>query len=112
MARIKIIQIQGTVPEPIVNVSDKIRLAVSDACYGVDDMHMLGSKALVLRAEVFQQKLLGLYESLTKIGVKLNKQGLPNIESLQAEIEYPLAIQIVSLCDDTGHRTSLPDIPL
>ncbi|MEH6347461.1 MAG: hypothetical protein V7785_20360 [Bermanella sp.] len=73
MARIKIIQIQGTVLEPIVNVSDKIRLAVSEACYGVDDMHMLGSKALVLRAEVFQQKLPSLYESLTEVGVKLNK---------------------------------------
>lgn len=111
MTRLKLLQIQGTHLKPIIEITHEIRSAVNEACFGIDDMHMLGSKTLVLRAEIYQHKLSCLYQTLTEIGIKLNEQGLPPLDSLQDEIEYPLSIQITSLCDDTGHRSNLPQIP-
>jgi len=53
MVRIKMIQIQGSVQEPIGKVTSIIRNTVSNVCLGIDDMQLLGNKALVLRAEIF-----------------------------------------------------------
>jgi len=47
------IQIQGSVQEPIGKVTSIIRNTVSNVCLGIDDMQLLGNKALVLRAEIF-----------------------------------------------------------
>lgn len=97
MLRITIIQLQGSVHESIVRITNQVRLAFSKVCLGIDDINVLGSKALVLRAEIYPRELPSLYEALVSIGVKLNKVELPDIESLQDDIEYPLSLQIISL---------------
>lgn len=111
MARIKAIQIQGSVLEPIGRITNDVRATVSKVCLGIDDMQLLGSKALVLRAEIFSGRLPALYAALVSIGIELNKQSLPDIDALQGEVEHPLSIQIVSFSDDTDRRVSVPKVP-
>ncbi|MBQ0785799.1 MAG: hypothetical protein KBT66_16365 [Amphritea sp.] len=111
MARIKIIQIQCSTLESIGNITNDARAIVSKVCLGVDDMKLLGNKALVLRAEIYPDRLLTLYENLASIGVKLNQKDLPDIELLSKETEYPLSIQIVSFSDDTDRSASIPKVP-
>jgi hypothetical protein len=111
MARRKIIQIEGSVLEPIEKITSNARTTVSKICLGIDDMQLLGNKALVLRAEIYPGKLPSLYTALVSIGIKINKQSLPDIESLQEQIEYPLSIQIVSFSDDTDRRANIPQVP-
>jgi hypothetical protein len=111
MTRIKIIQIQGSVKESIKKITSDVRNAVSHVCLGVDDMQLLGNKALVIKAEVFPDDLQALYTSLASIGVKLNQQSLPDRETLQDEVEYPILMQITSFSDDTDSRISIPNVP-
>jgi hypothetical protein len=111
MAPGKVIQIQGSVLEPIAEITSSARMTVSKVCLGIDDMQLLGNKALILRAEIYPGKLQTLYNALASIGIKLNKQSLPEKEKLQEEIEYPLSIQITSFSDDTDRRTSIPKVP-
>ncbi len=51
-------------------------MAVSKVYLGVDDMQLLGSKALVLRAEIHLDKLPLLYTELASVGVNLNELNL------------------------------------
>lgn len=111
MVRFEMIQLQGSVQESIVRITNQVRSVVSKVCLGIDDINVLGSKALVLRAEIYPLELPNLYEALVSIGVKLNKVELPNIESLQDDIEYPLSLQIISLSDDTVRRIKVPQVP-
>lgn len=111
MSRIKIIQLQGSVLESIVKITSKARFAVSKVCLGIDDMNVLGNKALVLRTEIYPLDLTALYESLASVGVKLIQSELPDMKLLQEDIEYPLSIQIVSLSEETDRRINLPQIP-
>ncbi len=111
MVRREIIQIQGTVLEPIGDITSTLRTTVSKICLGIDDMQLLGNKALVIRAEIYPDKLLNLYAALDSIDVKLYKQGLPDIEMLKKEIEYPLSIQITSFSDDTDRKIKIPNVP-
>jgi hypothetical protein len=111
MARVKVIQIQGSVLESIGEITSKTRKTVSEVCLGIDDIQLLGNKALILRAEIYPGKLQTLYNALALIGIKLNKQSLPKKEKLQEEVEYPLSIQITSFSDDTDRRTNIPKVP-
>ena len=47
-----IIQLQASTSEMISAITQPVRKAVSEVCLGVDDMHLLGNKALVVRAEI------------------------------------------------------------
>ena len=81
MVRRKIIQIQGSVQEPIGKITSDARVTVSKVCLGIDDMQLLGNKALVFRAEIYPAKLASLYLALVAIGIKLHSQSLPQIGS-------------------------------
>jgi len=96
------IQVQGSVQESIDKIAIDARTAVSRVCLGVDDLQLLGSKALVFRAEILPGKSSVLYAALTSIGTELNKQHLPDMDDLKAEMEYPVSIQITSFSEDTG----------
>ena len=111
MSRKKMIQLQGSVIDSIGKITNDVRLAVSKACLGIDDMQMLGNKALVLRAEIYPDKLELLYSSLHSLGIKLKKQSMPDVEVLSQEVEYPLSIQITSFSGDTDRRNSIPKVP-
>jgi hypothetical protein len=111
MARREIIQLQGSVVAPIGVITNEARTVVSKICLGIDDIQLLGNKALVLQTEVYPGKLQALYTALASIGIKLNKQSLPEIDQLLEEIEYPLSIQITSFSDDTDRRTNIPKVP-
>ena len=111
MARIKIIQIQGSTLAPIVSIMNDTRSAVSHICLGIDDMQLLGNKALVLRAEIYPEKLLMLYEALVLMGIMLNEHSLPDTVTLQQDVEYPLSIQVISFSAATDGRQIIPKIP-
>ncbi|EPJ52914.1 MAG: hypothetical protein OFPI_12260 [Osedax symbiont Rs2] len=74
-------------------------------------MQLLGNKALVIRAEVFPEKLPLLYTALAENGIKFSQQGQPDIGTLQEQTEYPLSIQITSFSDETDRRVSAPKVP-
>ena len=88
-----------------------VRRAVSRVCGGVDDMQLLGQKALVLRAEIYPEKLSALYDSLSSSGVKVSAQNLPGEMGLEAETEYPITLQITGLSDDTDDPIAIPKVP-
>ena len=111
MARMKIIQIQGSVLVPIEKITNNVRIAVNKICLGIDDMQLLGNKALVVRAEIFPNKLTLLYSSLASIGVKLSQENLPDIDALDEKLEYPLSIQIIGFSNDTDRKISVPNVP-
>jgi hypothetical protein len=111
MSRKKIIQIQAFVAEPIGVISNQARLTVSAICLGIDDMQLLGNKALVLRAEIFPTKLPDLYAALESIGIKVNNHCPVEIETLEEKTEYPLSIQITSYSDDTDRRAYIASVP-
>ena len=111
MVRRKMIQIQGTVLEPIGKITSDARTTISNVCLGIDDMQLLGNKALIFRVEIYPRKLPTLYTALVSIGIKLNQQSLPGIETLQEEMEYPLSIQITSFSDDTDRSINIPKVP-
>ena len=111
MKRLTLVQLQATTQKPINTVTNDIRSAVSKVCCGIDDMHMLGNKALVLRAEIFPENLGKLYKVLSTIDVQIIQQSLPEEETLKAEIEYPLSIQITSFADGTDRKAYVPRVP-
>ena len=111
MHRRKTIQLQGSTLESIIKITNDVRMSVSKVCLGVDDMHTLGNQALVLRAEIYPEKLHTLYAALLSIGIKINEQSLPDVDVLQEGIEYPLSIQITSLSTDTDRPVSVPKVP-
>ncbi len=111
MPRIKVIQIQGSVQASIGSIMNDVRSTISRICLGIDDMHLLGNKALVIRAEIFPAKLQSLYVALGEIDVKFNQNSLPDVNSYQEAKEYPLSIQITSFSDATDRRVNSPKVP-
>lgn len=107
----KIIQLQASVQYPIRNIMDEVRKIVSNICGGIDDMCLLGDKALVIRAEVYTESLSILCSELTAAGIKIGPQGFPEKENLKAGFEYPLTLQITSFSTSTDGRVSIPSVP-
>jgi hypothetical protein len=91
-------------------IANEARKTVSEICLGIDDIRLLGNKAVVFRAEISPENLPSLYTDLAFIGIKLIKDNLPDIKALQEEMEYPLFIQIISLSDDTDRRVHIPRV--
>jgi hypothetical protein len=92
-------------------IANEARKTVSEICLGIDDIRLLGNKAVVFRAEISPENLPRLYTDLAFIGIKLSTDSLPEIKMLEKGIEYPLSIQIVSLSDDTDRRVNIPNVP-
>ncbi len=111
MTRRKIIQLQATVRKPIGKIMDAARAAIGRVCLGVDDMQLLGNKALIFRAEITPGKLPQLFEALASLSIKLNQTGLPDVETLDEGTDYPLSIQITSFSVDTDRRANIPSVP-
>jgi hypothetical protein len=111
MKRLTLLQLQAATQKSISKVTNDIRIVVSNVCCGIDDMHMLGNKALVLRAEIFPKKLEELYKRLKDIEVNITQQNLPEEGTLQSEVEYPLSILITSFSGDTDQKMYAPNVP-
>jgi hypothetical protein len=111
LERLTLLQLQATTHKPINRVTNELRTAVSNVCCGIDDMHMLGNKALVLRAEIFPKDLHELHKVLRAIGVNITKQKSPEEETLKADVEYPLSIQVTSFSYDTDQKKLVPNVP-
>jgi len=105
MKRIKLIKLTAAVQEPIGSVINPARIAMSDVCNGIDDMHLLGNKALVVRAEIYPYKLPMLYTALESIEVTLNKNSLPDKGALIEGGEYLISLHITSFFE--RQRSSL-----
>jgi hypothetical protein len=111
MKRLTLLQLQATTQKPINKVTNDVRTAVSNVCCGIDDMHMFGNKALVLRAEILPKYLQELHKVLGAIGVNITQQDLPEENTLKADVEYPLSIQVTSFSDDTDQKRHIPNVP-
>ncbi|MEH6358607.1 MAG: hypothetical protein V7745_06430 [Pseudomonadales bacterium] len=111
MNRVKLIQVRASVQEPLRIVMDKVRATVSKVCGGIDDMQLLGNKALVIRAEIYPEKLPALYTALTSIGITINKQNLLDQDALKEKLEHPITLQITSFSDETDSRVNIPKVP-
>lgn len=111
MARPKIIQVTATSREPIRKITEDVRLAVSRACSGVDDMHLLGAKALVVRAEILPEKLSVLASALEKLGLTVDRDSVPNSVTTDRDALYPITVQVTSHSGDTNGRVIIPDVP-
>ncbi len=108
---LNIIRVKSSVHEPLRNIIDNVRLAVSKVCGGVDDMNRLGNKALVVRAEIYPRKLPMLYAALESIQVNVSQHSLPDLGGFAEDTEYPMTLQVTSLADDTDDRVNLPRVP-
>jgi hypothetical protein len=106
-----IIRVQSSVHEPLRNIIDDVRVAVSRVCNGIDDMNRFGNNRLVVRAEIYPSKLPTLYAALQSIKIHVSQHALPDVSALKEDVEYPIAVQVTSLADDTGDRVNLPNVP-
>jgi hypothetical protein len=106
-----IIQLLASTQEPLRNVTENARRAMSKLCGGIDDMNQFGEKALVVRAEIYPEKLPALYEALGSAKLKLSDDSLPDKDSLRAGVEHPITLQITSFSNDTDGKISIPKVP-
>ncbi|NYZ63490.1 hypothetical protein H0E82_12085 [Luteimonas sp. SJ-16] len=107
----KRIQLVGSSREPVRRLMEDVRLAVSRACSGVDDMHLLGSKALVVRAEISPKQLPVLVSALEALRVDIDRTSVPSPAALDRAALYPLTVQVTSFSDDTDGRVTIPHVP-
>jgi hypothetical protein len=106
----KLLHVQASTQQPIRVGMDDIRKVVSRVCGGIDDMQLLGYKALVIRAEFYPEKLPSLYAALTSVGVKVSSKNRPDEQNLKAG-QHPITLQISSFSNDTDDRVNIPKIP-
>ena len=107
----KLLYVQATTQQSLRVGMNDIRKVVSRVCGGIDDMQMLGYKALVIRAEIFPEKLPSLYAALTSVDVKVGSKNRPDEQSLKAGNQHPITLQVSSYSDDTDDRVNIPKIP-
>jgi hypothetical protein len=108
---LKMIQLKASTQEPLRNITENARVAMSKLCGGIDDMHQLGNKALVIRAEIYPEKLSDLYKTLASAELKLRNDSLPDHNALRAGIEHPITLQITSFSSDTDGQVNIPKVP-
>jgi hypothetical protein len=106
-----IIQLKASTQEPLRNITENARVAMSKLCGGIDDMHQLGTKALVIRAEIYPEKLSDLYNALGSAELKLRGDSLPDHDALRTGIEHPITFQITSFSSDTDGQVYIPRVP-
>lgn len=106
-----IIQLQATTEQAITAIFGQVKDITSNICGGIDDMHFLGNKALIVRAEIFPGKLNLLCEKLNAIDVRVDPSSAPDFSSLDTEREYMITVQVTSFSADTDRRTEIPRVP-
>lgn len=111
MKRKKAIQLQASIQKPISSIIHDARSAMNDRCMGIDDMCLLGNKALVMRAEIYPEKLPEFYSDLASLDIKLAQHSLPNKNILKNEVEYIVFLQITSYANDTDGKINILKIP-
>lgn len=107
----RLIQLQAMTEKPLHAVLHDARTIVSHICGGLDDMRQLGNKALVIRAEIFADRLNSLVTGLSNLDLKVDTAGLPDPATLDSTLEYPLTVQISSFANDTDERVTIPHVP-
>ncbi|UJS24665.1 hypothetical protein [Thiothrix winogradskyi] len=107
----RLIQLQAMTEKPLRAVMYDARTVVSRICGGLDDMQQLGNKALVIRAEIFADRLMTLVSALSDLGLKVDTASLPDVNTLETTAEYPITVQISSFASDTDARVTIPQIP-
>lgn len=105
------IQLQAVSTERIIVITELIRKIVSDVCLGVDDVHLLGNKAVVFRAEIYPKKIALLCDRLAEAKLSVDPSTIPDYQWLDSDCEYPLTLQITSYSDDTDGRVVVPSVP-
>lgn len=111
MTNQKLIQLVATSSEPIRKIAEDVRLAVSRACSGVDDMHLLGGKAVVIRAEITPKQLPVLVSALEALRIDIDRGSVPNPATLDGDHLYSITVQVTSFSDDTDGRVTIPHVP-
>jgi hypothetical protein len=107
----KLLHVQASTQQSLRVGMDDIRKVASRVCGGIDDMHLLGYKALVIRAEIYPEKLPLLYAALTTVSVKVSSKKRPDEQSLKAGNQHPITLQISSFSNDTDDRVNIPKVP-
>lgn len=105
------IQLQAATEKPIGTIIGSVRVIMSKACGGIDDMHLLGNKALVVRAEIFLPKLESLCAELNAVQVEVNPHSLPKSDSLKIDEEHLITLQVTSFTRDTDGYVDVPKVP-
>ena len=107
----KLLYIQATTQQSLRVAINDIRKVVSRVCGGIDDMQLLGYKALVIRAEIYPEKLPSLHTALASVGVKVGSKNKLDEKSLKVDSQHPITIQISRFSDDTDDRVNIPNVP-
>jgi hypothetical protein len=111
MPKVPFLQLAATTDAPLRRILHDVRHAVSGACSGIDDMHLLGAKALVLRAEIRPPRLPELVRALDALGVRVDRESLPAPGALDDDALHPLTVQVTSFNDDTDGPVDVPHVP-
>ena len=74
-------------------------------------MHLMGSKALVVRAEIYPRKLEPLLQSLSALSISVKPATVPPAEDLEPDVEYSLSLQLLSTAGDSDRRVEVPHVP-
>ena len=107
----KPIQLVASSGEPVRKITEDVRLAVSRACSGVDDMHLLGGKAMVVRAEITPKQLPGLVSALEALRIDVDRASIPDPATLDVDYLYSISVQVTSFSDDTDGSIAIPHVP-
>jgi len=108
-----LIQLQAISDKPLRDMTEAIRVSVSRACGGIDDMHQLGDKALVVRAEIVPAKFPALISSLEDIGLHGFSDNLPadNLHDYEPDAEHPFTLQVLTTAGSGDGRVEIPKVP-
>ncbi|MDD5394415.1 MAG: hypothetical protein PHE17_15475 [Thiothrix sp.] len=107
----RLIQLQAVTEQSLQVVMHDARSVVSRICGGLDDMQQLGNKMLVIRAEIFPDRIAALAAALSDLGLSVDTKGLPEPQTLESTSEYPITVQISSFASDTDGRVTIPQVP-
>lgn len=106
-----IIQIRASTPHPISDIINSVRSTVSDVCLGIDDMNLLGNKALVVRTDITSEKIPALLQGLSLIDIGVSQNDLESYLQIEDNTEYMMTLQIVSYAEDTDGKQMIPEVP-
>ncbi|GLP95590.1 hypothetical protein [Paraferrimonas sedimenticola] len=101
------IQLQASTQQPINSLTLQIRERMASVCGGIDDMTRLGNKALVVRAEIYPEKLAELLELLSELPIKLDAAPPPK----PSDTEAIITLQVTSYAGDTDAKVTIPKVP-
>ena len=104
-------QITGTTQKPLNTIVEDMRGIVSRICHGIDEMHLLGNKALVVRAEIDPGKLLVVADALASGSVEVDARSLTKVSVQGSDKARVFTRQVKSYSDDTDGSVTVPMVP-